>query len=318
MRVLITGAGGFVGAYAIKALRSVCGSDTEIIATSKDPERREDIGLIEALDVTDTAAVDGAIIRYDPSHVLHLAGMALPVAASNDPEGAWTLHVQGAINIGRSILKNARGCLMIHVGSGLVYGDSAKSGLPLDEGALLAPIDEYAVTKAAADLALGALSRQGLRCIRLRPFNHTGPGQSEAFVIPNFAMQIARIEAGLAPPAIHVGNLDAERDFSDVRDVARAYALAAHHGPAMESNCIFNIASGVPRRVGAVLDQLLRLSSVKIAVEQDPARLRRSDVPRIVGDASLARRRLGWKTEYSFEETLSSTLDDCRRRVCRA
>jgi GDP-4-dehydro-6-deoxy-D-mannose reductase len=315
MRVLITGAGGFVGAYAVKALRSVCGADTEIIATSKDAERRKEIGPIETLDVTDKAAVDAAIACYDPSHILNLAGIALPVAASSDPEGAWKLHVHGAINIARSILKNARDCLMIHVGSGLVYGDSAKSGLPLNENALLAPIDEYAVTKAAADLALGALSRQGLKCVRLRPFNHTGPGQSEAFVIPDFAMQIARIEAGLAPPIIQVGNLDAERDFSDVRDVARAYALAVRHGAAMEPNCIFNIASGVPRRVGAVLDQLLRLSEVRIAVERDAGRLRRSDLPCIVGDAGLARSRLGWQTEYSFEETLSSTLDDCRRRV---
>ena len=116
-------------------------------------------------------------------------------------------------------MDKAPDCWLLNAGSGLVYGESAKPGLPLDESALLAPIDEYAVTKAAADLALGALARRGLKCIRFRPFNHTGAGQAGAFVIPAFAMQIAQIEAGLAEPVIHVGNLDAERDFLDVRDV---------------------------------------------------------------------------------------------------
>jgi GDP-4-dehydro-6-deoxy-D-mannose reductase len=205
---------------------------------------------------------------------------------------------------------------LLNVGSGLVYGDSAKPGLPLDETALLAPVDEYAVTKAAADLAIGALTRRGLKSLRFRPFNHFGPGQAETFVIPAFAMQIAKIEAGVAEPIIRVGNLDAERDFLDVRDVVHAYALAVRTADDMQApGTILNIASGTPQRIGDILERLLRQSRVAITVEQDPARLRPSDLPRILGDATRARRTLGWAPVHTFDDTLAAVLDDCRARV---
>jgi GDP-4-dehydro-6-deoxy-D-mannose reductase len=225
------------------------------------------------------------------------------------------VHVQGALNMAHAILDAAPDCWFVHVGSALVYGDSAKSGVPLEEAALLAPLDEYAVTKAAADLAFGALSHRGLKVLRMRPFNHTGPDQTEAFVVPAFVAQIARIEAGLAPTVIQVGNLDSERDFLDVRDVADAYALAIRRSGTLEANTIFNIASGIPRRIGDILDWFLRHSSVKIAVEQDQKRLQPSDLPRLVGNAARIRQALGWAPEYALEETLAAMLDDRRCRV---
>ena len=178
-------------------------------------------------------------------------------------------------------------------------------------------MDEYAATKAAADLALGALAGKGLKCVRLRPFNHTGRGQDEAFVIPAIAMQIARIEAGLQPPVIRVGNLDAERDFLDVRDVVVAYALAVTKASELTPGTIINIASGTARRVRDILEYLLRLSRKPIALEKDEARMRPSDVPRIVGNGERARRLLGWVPEHSFDDTLADVLDDCRDRVSR-
>ena len=186
------------------------------------------------------------------------------------------MHLHGTLNLAREILRRAPDCWLIHVGSGLVYGESAKAGRALDENALLAPIDEYSATKAAADLALGALSRARLKCIRLRPFNHIGPGQSEAFVVPAFAMQIARIEAGLAPPVIRVGNLDAQRDFLDVRDVANAYALVMKNLERMGSGTVLNIASGIPRRISDILASLVgkvasRFPSSKIPCDSAPA-----------------------------------------------
>jgi GDP-4-dehydro-6-deoxy-D-mannose reductase len=256
-----------------------------------------------------------AIERYNPSHVIHLAGIAAPSAARLDPQMAWRVHVQGALNLCRAILDAAPDCWLLHVGSGLVYGETAKSGEPLDEQSLLAPTDEYSVTKAAADLALGAEVRRGLKCIRLRPFNHTGAGQSDAFVVPAFAKQIARIEAGLEPPVMRVGNLDAERDFLDVRDVANAYALAVTNSPKVSSGLILNIASGVPRRIENILQQVLQQSSVTITVERDPARLRPSDLPRIAGSADLARRLLGWEPEHVLEDTIHNVLNDWRRQV---
>jgi GDP-4-dehydro-6-deoxy-D-mannose reductase len=317
MRVLITGANGFVGPYVRDALRSGCGDGVAVAATSKDGGPHPAFGQVEELDVTDPAAVQDAIVRHRPSHVIHLAAVAALGAAQADPRNTWRIHVGGALNVANAIIDKAPGCWLVHVGSGLVYGESAKTGRPLDEGTLLAPIDDYAVTKAAADLALGALSRQGLKCVRMRPFNHTGPGQTEAFAVPAFAMQIARIEAGLAPPVIRVGNLDARRDFLDARDIADAYARAVLNSRDLAPNTIFNVASGVSWRMGDILDRLLAWSSVKIATEQDPLRLRPSDLPCIVGDATRARTLLGWAPEHRFEDTLAAVLEDCRARVAQ-
>lgn len=318
MRILITGANGFVGPYVCDALRGICGEDVVVVATSKDGGPHPVFGQVEALDVTDTAAVHDAVARHRPTHVIHLAAVAALGAARADPQNTWRIHVGGALNVANAVLDKAPDCWLIHVGSGLVYGESAKSGRPLDESTLLAPIDDYAVTKAAADLALGALSRHGLKCVRMRPFNHTGPGQTEAFAVPAFAMQIARIEAGLAAPVIHVGNLDARRDFLDARDIASAYARVALNCNDLVPNTIFNIASGVSWRMGDILDLLLAQSSARIATEQDPLRMRPSDLPSIVGDATRARTRLGWAPEHPFEETLAAVLKDCRERVARA
>lgn len=318
MRILLTGANGFVGPYVGEALRSVCGRDIVVAATSKDGGPHPAFGQVEELDVTDPAAVQDAIAHHRPSHVIHLAAVAALGAAQADPRNTWRIHVDGALNVANAILAKVPDCWLVHVGSGLVYGESAKTGRPLDESTLLAPIDDYAVTKAAADLALGALSRRGLKCVRMRPFNHTGPGQTEAFAVPAFAMQIARIEAGLAPPVIRVGNLDARRDFLDARDIANAYARVILNSRDLAPNTIFNVASGVSWRMGDILDRLLTWSSVKIATEQDPLRLRPSDLPCIVGDASRARTLLGWAPEHSFEDTLAAVLQDCRARVAQA
>jgi GDP-4-dehydro-6-deoxy-D-mannose reductase len=317
MRILITGARGFVGPYVVEALRRVCG-EVAVVATATTSGEHPLLGSVAALDVTDAAAVKAAVERHSPTHVINLAGLAVPAVASANPKAAWQVHVQGALNLAEAILDKASDCWLLNVSSGLVYGESAKSGLPLDEYTLLAPIDEYAVTKAAADLALGALTRRGLKAIRFRPFNHTGPGQAESFVIPAFAMQIAKIEAGLAPPVIHVGNLDSERDFLDVRDVAEAYALAARSTPSPDlSGAIFNVASGVPQRIADVLERLLAQSRVTIEVKQDPARLRPSDLPRIIGDAGRLHRKLGWSPRHAFDDTLGAVLDESRRRVHR-
>jgi GDP-4-dehydro-6-deoxy-D-mannose reductase len=152
----------------------------------------------------------------------------------------------------------------------------------------------------------------------MRPFNHIGVGQSDAFVIPAFATQVARIEAGLAPAVVRVGNLDSERDFLDVRDIANAYALAVPGSASLARDVIFNVASGVPRRIGDILTWLLHQSKVPIAVERDRNRVRPNDLPRIIGDASRIREALEWEPEHNLEETLAEILDDCRHRVSLA
>ena len=314
-RVLVTGALGFVGPYLVEALRRAYANNIEIIATAKDAGQHALLGPVMALDITDRAALEAATGTVKPTHVINLAGIAAPTAANADPDEAWRVHLHGTLGLARVILRRAPDCWLIHVGSGLVYGESAKAGRAIDENALLVPLDEYSATKAAADLALGALTRAGLKCIRLRPFNHTGPGQSEAFVVPAFAVQIARIEARLAPPIIRVGNLDAQRDFLDVRDVANAYALVMKNLGRLESGTVLNIASGIPRRISDILAALVARSRIEISVEQGSMRQRPGDLPVIVGDARRARELLHWKPEYPFEDTLAAVLNDFRARA---
>jgi GDP-4-dehydro-6-deoxy-D-mannose reductase len=267
------------------------------------------------LDVTSRSSVEQAIRRYAPTHVIHLAGIAAPSVGNSSPHLMWQIHLHGTLNIGEIILQRNPNCWLFHVGSALVYGDTARSGAPVDEENLLAPMDDYAASKAAADLALGAMTYRGLRCVRFRPFNHSGPGQAEGFVVPDFAAQIARIEAGLTPPVMEVGNLDAERDFLDVRDVADAYALAIQKAETLKSGAIFNIASGIPRRVGDILELMLTQSPAKIQLMRDPKRLRSTDLPRLVGNAGRAQKCLAWAPKYRFEDTVVDILKDWRERV---
>jgi GDP-4-dehydro-6-deoxy-D-mannose reductase len=158
------------------------------------------------------------------------------------------------------------------------------------------------------------MALNGLRVIRFRPFNHTGPGQTDQFVVPAFASQIARIEAGLQSPVLRVGNLDAQRDFLDVRDVVDAYVLAVEKSDDLPTGTILNIASGRPRRIRELLDHLLSLSRRDITVEADPARQRPNDTPVFAGDASRARRMLGWAPRRDIQDTLLEILNACRRQ----
>jgi GDP-4-dehydro-6-deoxy-D-mannose reductase len=317
LKVLVTGAVGFVGPYLVEALRGVPGRKVSIVPTSLAAAEHPVLGTVLALDVTDKAAVERIIGELRPTHVVHLAGLAAPTAANANEALAWQVHLFGTLNVAHAILEYAPKCVLLSVGSGQVYGATARSGRPLAEAAVLAPTNTYEASKAAGDLAVGALAGQGLASVRFRPFNHTGPGQTGDFVIPSFAMQIARIEAGLQPPILKVGNLEAERDFLDVRDVAAAYALAVAKSGEIAPGTILNIASGVPRRIRSILDGLMVLSRVPVSTQIDSARMRPSETPRYVGDATLAKKVLGWVPQIELDTTLAEVLDDCRARVGR-
>ena len=316
-RVMVTGAGGFVGRHVLQTLRA-CVEGVEVVATSRKGGFSQAIGPIEPLDVTDRKRVAEIIRRFSPTHVIHLAGTAaLPAAAAN-PDETWKIHLDGTLNVARAILEYSPRCLLIYAGSGQVYGTSARSEVPMDEATLLAPTDAYTTSKAAADLALGAMARGGLRCIRFRPFNHIGPGQSEDFAVASFAMQIARIQAGLVQAILKVGNLGARRDFLDVRDVAAAYVLAVSCGDRIPSGSILNLASGVARPMSEVLDMLISVAGIPIRIEVDKARLRANDIPLFVGDARKAREILGWRPRFPLEVTLRDTLEAAAQSIERA
>ncbi len=299
-RILVTGAGGFVGGHLLPMLR----------ATFPDAELHT-----APFDVTDTTAVDAAIDAARPDAVVHLAAVAAIPAARLNPGHAWQVNLMGTLNIARTVLHQAPGCTLLFASSADLYGASFRAGTPLDEGALPAPLNTYAATKAAADLALGAMAAEGLRVIRVRPFNHTGPGQAPSFVVAAFAEQVARIAAGLQPPAMRVGALDPMRDFLDVRDVCAAYALCLAHADALAPGTVMNLASGQPRRVGDVLTALMEAAGVQAEVVTDAGRLRPTDIPVAVGNAALARRLLGWKPSIAWQQTIADVLADWRVRV---
>ena len=193
------------------------------------------------------------------------------------------------------------------------YGRVAPGDLPIREAQPLRPDSPYGVSKVTQDmLGLQYFLSRGLPVIRVRPFNHIGPRQTRRFVAPAFASQIAAIEVGKQPPVMKVGNLSASRDFTDVRDVVRAYVLALEHG---EPGEVYNIGSGASHSIRSLLDRLLSLSTVNISIETDTTRLRPADVPDVVCDASRLRAATGWQPRVTFDQSLSDLLDYERTQV---
>jgi GDP-4-dehydro-6-deoxy-D-mannose reductase len=304
-RILLTGAAGFVAGHLIPRLRAAF-PDAELTLAG--------VGAV-ALDVTDANAVDALVREVRPDACVHLAAVATVPAARHDPGHAWRVNLHGSLALAAALLEHSSNCVLLYVSSGEIYGKSFRAGIPLDETAAAAPMNAYAATKAAADLALGAMAGDGLRVIRLRPFNHTGPGQSADFVLPAFARQVARIEAQLQPPTMHVGALDPRRDFLDVRDVCEAYVACLERADAIAPGTIFNIASGTPRRIGDILQQLLDLAGVTAKPEIGAALLRPSEIPIAAGNANAARVALGWHAAIPWQQTLREVLADWRQRV---
>ncbi len=304
-RILLTGASGFVAGHLIPRLRADFPA-TELVLCGEGHVR---------LDITDRAAVRAVVRETRPDACIHLAAISAIGDARRDPELAWKVNVLGTLALAEALRETVPDCVLVFASSAEIYGRSFNAGRPLDESAAAAPMNTYAATKAAADLALGAMAGEGLRVIRVRPFNHTGAGQTAAFVVPAFAAQVARIAAGAQPPVLQVGNLDALRDFLDVRDVCAAYSACLARAADVVPGTIFNIASGQPRRVGDVLADLLTIAEVRADITIDPARLRPSDIPLACGDAGAARALLGWAPVIPWADTLRAVLDDWRVRV---
>jgi GDP-4-dehydro-6-deoxy-D-mannose reductase len=299
-RIMVTGAGGFVGRHLLRILHQTL-PNCEVVAS--------------AFDVTDAKAVKTAVEETRPDAVVHLAAIAAVGPARENPDTAWQVNLHGTLNLGRALLTAVPSCILLFASTSDAYGLSFQAGHALDETAALAPLNTYSATKAAADLALGAMAREGLQVIRLRAFNHTGPGQTDDFVVPSFARQVACMAAGTQEGIIRVGALDPFRDFLDVRDVCAAYAACIVHGNELEPGCIINIASGQARRIGDVLQTLLDLAGVRAEIRVDTERLRSFEICRAVGDAALAHRLLGWAPRIPWDQTLRDVLDDWQARI---
>lgn len=302
---MVTGASGFVAGHLVPRLRRSFPDSTLLLCGS---------GHIE-VDIADGEAVRSLIARERPDACVHLAAISAVPAARDDPARAWQVNLHGSLELARAILTFTPGCTLLYASSAEVYGRSFASGDPVTEATALAPMNTYAATKAAADLALGAMVSEGLRVIRVRPFNHTGPGQSADFAVPAFARQIARIAAGQQGPTMTVGSLDPFRDFLDVRDVCDAYTACLARADTLAAGCILNVASGIPRRIGDVLARLLELAGVNATVTGASALQRRAEIHMACGDIALIRDVLGWSPSIPWDTTLSDVLADWRNRV---
>jgi GDP-4-dehydro-6-deoxy-D-mannose reductase len=250
-----------------------------------------------------------------PQSCIHLAAVSTVAAAQTEEDRAWQVNLHGTINVARAILRYAPECQLVYASSADVYGASFRAGIALDENAALAPLNPYSATKAAADLTLGSMVTRGLRLIRLRPFNHTGPSQTSEFVVPEFARQVARVAAGLQPPVLQVGNLDVWRDFLDVRDVCAAYVACVARWDTLTPGTILNLASGTARRIGDILNDLQALAGISAEVQIEPVRKRLSDVPLAQGNATRARDLLGWTPTIPWDQTLRDVLEEWRGRL---
>ena len=318
MRVLITGVTGFVGSHLADYL--VARGDVEVFGTHRWRSRMENIGhlrgritLVEC-DLGDPTAVRRALASVRPARVFHLASQSYVPTSWLAPSETFKTNVLCQLNLFETARELGLLETRFHIaGSSEEYGLVRPDEIPIREDTPLRPLSPYAVSKVAQDLlAYQYWMSYRLFTVRTRGFNHTGPRRGEVFVTSNFARQIAEIEQGLREPVVRVGNLDAFRDFTDVRDMVRAYWLALEHG---EPGEVYNICSGRAYRIRQVLDILLGLSPAKVEVREDPDRLRPSDVQILVGDCSRFQRVTGWAPTIPFEVTIKDILEYWRQRV---
>jgi GDP-4-dehydro-6-deoxy-D-mannose reductase len=306
--VLITGATGFAGGHLVETL---AGSN-RLVGWGRSTPRPEIATLLESqsIDLLDRHQVRQAIADLRPATIFHLAGAPQVAESWRDTVKPLAGNVLATAHLFDAIRRAQLSCRVLVTGSAAVY---APSDSPIKENGILGPGNPYAVSKLAQEqLAMRAFADEGLDVVMVRPFNHTGARQPPAFVAPSMARQIALIEKGDLEPVIHVGNLDARRDFTDVRDVVRAYVSLMTAGKSGE---VYNVGSGVGRSIQSLLDALRSRARVEVRVEVDPERLRPTETSSLVADTTRLRERTGWSPQISFESMLDSLLDYWRAEV---
>ncbi len=315
LRALITGLNGFAGSHLADFLLTL--GDTQIFGgvfgNCENLVHLEGrIKFVEG-DLRDLAFAQALLAETQPDRIYHLAGQAFPPLSWQDPWGTIEVNLRAEVNLLNAAAQSRSNARILVIGSFEEYGRVDPSHLPVSESAPLRPDSPYGVSKIGQDfLGLQYFLSHHLHVVRVRPSNHIGARQSEQFVTSNFAKQIAEIEAGARAPVLYVGNLTAQRDFTDVHDMMRAYYLALERGVAGE---VYNIGSGRAWSIQQVLDLMLEQSRVAIRVEQDPARLRPSDTPVMYCDASKFRGQTGWEPTISLEQSLRDILDYWRAKI---
>jgi GDP-4-dehydro-6-deoxy-D-mannose reductase len=288
-RVLVTGASGFVGTHLLRLFGD------EAVPTEAD--------------VTDPEAVERAVREVQPRAVIHLAALSSVADSWEAPATTWEVNTIGTVNVLEAVRGHRPAARVLVVSTEHVYGRTKQ--VPTSENTPVAPVSPYAASKAAAEVACTQAAENGLDVLVARAFQHEGPGRDERFAVGSWTRQLAELEL-TGGGALRVGNLDVERDITDVRDVCRAYRLLIE--PSVAPG-VYNVASGVAVRLSRVVDILVALAHVPVTVEEDPARMRPADIPVLCGDSAKLRRATGWKPEIPLEQTLADTLEAARRAV---
>jgi GDP-4-dehydro-6-deoxy-D-mannose reductase len=318
-KILITGISGFAGSFLAEHL--LAKGDSDIFGTTLSLKESPNLAAIQdritlhEVNLLNFEDVSKMIAQIQPDEIYHLAALASPSLSFKNPAETITNNIAAQVNVFEAVRNHSKNMLtkILIVSSADVYGKVEKENLPIDEDTPFHPANPYAVSKIAQDyLALQYYSSYQLHIIRVRPFNHIGPRQAPFFVVPDFAKQIAEIEKNKKEPIMRVGNLEAKRDFTDVRDMVRAYDLILEKG---KPGDVYNIGSGISHTIRKVLDTLRSFSTTEITIEQNPELMRPSDTPELVCDPKKMHQRTGWKAEIPFEKTLKDTLDYWRKIV---
>ena len=318
MKVLITGITGFAGSHLAEYLMAEH-PEVEINGTCRWRSRRENIEhfdervRLHEADLRDYSSLHSLLDEVRPDAIFHLAAQSFVPSSWRAPAETLTTNITGQTYLFEAVRYLGIDPTIQIACSSEEYGLVHPHETPIKEDNPLRPLSPYAVSKVAQDfMGYQYFQSYGLKVVRTRAFNHTGPRRGDVFVTSNFAKQVASIEAGLQAPVIRVGNLDAIRDFTDVRDMVRAYWLAVTRGRPGE---VYNIASGVGIHIHELLDRLIALSDAEVEVRVDPERLRPSDVEILIGDSSKFRADTGWEPQVPFEQTLTDVLDYWRERL---
>lgn len=319
MRALITGITGFAGSHLAEYILENH-ADVEIFGTMRWRSRTENILAIESrirlleCDLRDQSSVKQLVERVRPDKIFHLAAQSFVPSSWNAPAESLTTNILGQLHIFEAVRAVDLDPWIQIACSSEEYGLVHEDELPIKETNPLRPLSPYAVSKVGQDyLGYQYHKSFGMKVVRTRGFNHDGPRRGDVFVSSNFAKQLAAIEKGKKAPVIHVGNLEARRDFTDVRDMVRGYWLSVQGS--CEAGEAYNICSGKDCSIQSVLDELIEMSGLSVEVRQDPERLRPSDVPVLLGDASKFRRATGWEPAIPYSRTLRDMLDYWRAEI---
>ena len=318
MRVLITGITGFAGSHLADYILAEC-PDVQVFGLVRWRSRMENVIHIQDRvhfhegDLKDIVSLRKCLKEIEPARIFHLAAQSFVPTSWKCPSETFAINAIGQINLFEAILSLGLSPKIQVAGSSEEYGFVHPDELPMKETSPLRPLSPYAVSKVAQDLlAYQYFQSYGLKTVRTRGFNHTGPRRGDVFICSNFAKQIVEIEKQKREPVIFVGNLDAKRDFTDVRDIVRAYWLSLEKG---EDGEVYNVGSGKAQSMRQILDMLIAMSEADVKIEVDQERLRPSDVPVLESDCSKFQTLTGWEPRIPFKQSLEDLLDYWREKI---